>query len=72
MIYLSESAQFTGSYAFEDRLDFIKEFMFLRKWAMNLLELYPECLASKESFLLMIKEFMKSGKWGLYLPLAKL
>lgn len=50
----------------------MKEFKFIKRWAFNLLDNFEDSLASKESFLAMIKEFQVSGKWGLYLPFAKL
>jgi len=72
LFYLYESSLYTLNSIFEEWMWFMKEFRFLNKWVNKLKEKYPPCLARKEDFLAMIKEFQKSGKWGLYLPLAKL
>ena len=72
LFYLAESKTLLSSSVFSDWLEFMKVFKFIKRWAFNLLDNFEDSLASKESFLAMIKEFQVSGKWGLYLPLAKL
>ena len=71
LFYLRDSEPIIGTDVFSNKMTWVDKFPRIRTWVFKIRDSYPG-ICSAEMFLAMIKEFLRSGKWGLYLPLAKL